>query len=846
MVRTKARVAGAAGVALLVLAPFAASAPPPPPPCNKFTGGTCISVSVAPNPMMTPVNAPFAALAAVTGSAGETLVFASISDAANVFSFNDPQCMSGGGPHSCLLGSGGLLTPVTLVVDCTPMASGTFVGTITVLGPGADTDQATMTCATIESPPDPGQLMFTQTPAPIAVAVNTLGATSVGIGTTGGSDHLVSATLTGPDAASFSFADARCAGGGGSACTFMPPVALGATSFAVQCTPPDVTQRTAMLVVTGSGIPTDQVTTPLTCTGQMSMGSGPVLQVSPSSLDLTAPVGGMITSSTNVSDVGGATLLVSTAISSGSDVFTAVDCLGGCSIGSGSGSAVRVSFAPTTWGTVHGTLALSSNDPMQMNVPVALTGHGSGGELQVSPLTITLGPLPLNSPQTVAVTLHDFGNIALTTTVGPTSGPFSTSATTVASAPGTDGMLGVTCGSSSPTTGSASTSITLSTPAAYAGSAQSIAVMCEIADTNIQVSPLAFDFGEHRVGEALAPQTLTITNPTSSTVTIDALGLLRDAPGLTLSGPTGVMALPPGAQLTATLALSSAQAVDLGTPREAVTIDLTEPSGPKHLELTVTGNVGTASSTLVPTSLDLGTACVGHTVTAAAVLTNTGPIALHVQQPTIDTDFAVTLADPTSYPPAGAILAADGSAQVTISPISSAAGSASGVLTWTDDVPNKYEVPIALTYKDSGAAISPLDLPFGTVPVGISSSASTVVVENCGSAATTFEIGAINPVTGTGHAWAVTPSGTQALPPHGQLAVTITFAPHYADAYNASLQLIVDGAPTAVRLTGTGAGSTTERTFYGCGCEGGGSPERSLPLVAAVALIIRRRRRGSS
>ena len=93
----------------------------------------------------------------------------------------------------------------------------------------------------------------------------------------------------------------------------------------------------------------------------------------------------------------------------------------------------------------------------------------------------------------------------------------------------------------------------------------------------------------------------------------------------------------------------------------------------------------------------------------------------------------------------------------------------------------------------------------------------------------------------------MSPFGPQTLPPHGSgLTLAVTFSPLYPDHYNASLQLVVDGAPAAVQLDGNGSGTANDRTFYGCGCEGGGSPERSLPLAGAVLALIVRRRRGSS
>ena len=281
-------------------------------------------------------------------------------------------------------------------------------------------------------------------------------------------------------------------------------------------------------------------------------------------------------------------------------------------------------------------------------------------------------------------------------------------------------------------------------------------------------------------------------------------------------------------------------------PAEQLLVSITDANGTSVVGVNITGSVGVASSTISPAALDLGTACVGHDVSGQVLLTNTGTANIDIQPPVADQGFTAAFTDPPSYPGGEAKLVPGAIASTTVSPTSGSAGVYSGTLTWIDNVPNTYTVPLSLTYKSEGTALSPLDLAFGTVKVGIESPPALVRLENCGTTPTTVTVGSVNPVNGTADAWHVTPSGPQTLSAHDSVTVAVTFSPLYPDHYNASLQLVVDDAPAAVQLDGNGSGTANERTFYGCGCQGGGSPRRSAPFALAVLAIIVRRRRGSS
>ena len=754
-----------------------------------------------------------------------------------------PKPPAGGCPGAPL--DGGSSCMFIAVIDAAGSGSGSGEAGVDGLvgsGPDAGTPDAALPV---------GQIAFANHNLAIGTPPGTL---PVEVTALNGSDTLMAAAILNDTDGVFSITDPRCAAPG-STCGFGSGVPLGTTTVDVTCAATG-SAHFAQLEVFGANGSSDTDLASLAC-APASTSVAPKIHASDFTITAMVASTGMDATSVRNESIGSgaaATLTFTAQIANGQDpAFALASCTAptGCMAAPGQGSDLRATFAPQRWGTdQHAEIDLSSNDPTAMQTSIIVSGIGLGGVLDVLAPTgsaFTIGPLPLGASQTQDVTLHDDGNLTLTTAITGASAPFSTTVASIDSASGHDATFGVTCGSSAPTppTGITQT-IALDTPRAYAGQHQTLSATCIVANTHVQVMPTAFDFGEVRLGAPIPSQTLTITNPTASAVTIDSITLLRSTTGLALDTPPASTLLAPGASLTATLSLSSGELTDLDDPREAIAIDLDEPTGHSHLELAVLGRVVTSSSTIAPAGLDLGTACVGHAISAHEILTNTGTGILRVQEPTIDQDFTLNLADPTSYPADGAPIAAGSAARIELSPISTALGVARGTLTWADDVPSLYTVPVTVSYIAVGTAVSPLDLAFGTVPVGISSSGGIITIDNCDDTATTVDLGDVNPVAGTANAWRLSASGKVPLAAHQHLVVTVTFAPRYPDDYNASLQLTVNGAPTAVRLSGRGAGSANERTFYGCGCAGGGSPAGAVVLGAAGLLIIRRRRRGSS
>ena len=112
-----------------------------------------------------------------------------------------------------------------------------------------------------------------------------------------------------------------------------------------------------------------------------------------------------------------------------------------------------------------------------------------------------------------------------------------------------------------------------------------------------------------------------------------------------------------------------------------------------------------------------------------------------------------------------------------------------------------------------------------------------------------MSIASVTATQGDVAAWSVSPpvGFMKVLAAHERLTIDVQFAPHARGSYVAALQLSANGNTLSVPLTGNGtSGSLLHTDFYACTCSGAGSPASGLWIVAALALVICRRRRGSS
>ncbi len=765
------------------------------------------------------------AMMTITGDAGSNLSFTGACSGHSCFT-----SVNGGGS-----GGGGV------GIKCQPNSTMAVVAQLEVvtmpgMGSGSMMPVPGMGSATLVWDAFTGNLIrIVENPISITAPLGQVGSGSATVVAMIGQTTMQNAFISGGDA---TFKISNC---GAQTCAFSPAISTP-TSLTVECQTAAAPKLATLTVVEPGG---GSDFKPITCT---STGGGPMLFVNPGSHDYgTVPVGQTSPFMFELRNTGGAMLsgVAITFPGPSGPHWSASSCTPAspCSIAPASSTFVTVTFAPAAHGDKSTTMQIASNDPASPAF-VSLMGVGTGGVMVVTspagpPYDLDLGTIPRGQMFSRTVTIANSGNAGITAQITGATAPYSVMPASdfITSSPKS---FTVTCQSS---TASANNDQTLSiTSDAYVGSPQSLAVHCTIADTLVQVTPSSFDFGEVRIGSPARTLAVTVTNPMTAPAPahVVSLGLRDPRDGLSLVPPSTDVVLQPGDAASATLQLTTAMDSDLAGEFLDIHVD------GAMLALPVTGKVVTPHSRVVPGELDLGTACVGTQVAGTVMLINDGTATLGVDPPQLDGSFLASSPPGTTYPlalsPMNAIAA-------SVSPAMSATGPIEGLLTWRDDSPSEFHIPVKLDYVSSGTALSPAALDFGTVAVDAAAFPQHITLENCDLAPSKITIKAINTKQGAVGAWVLEPrlGYDKMLAAHEKQAITVTFRPPARGRYEANLEIVTDAGPRTIHLSGDATGRDFDETsFYACACSGPGAPSRGWPIALALVAIVRRRRAPSS
>lgn len=656
---------------------------------------------------------------------------------------------------------------------------------------------------------------------------------------TGAADSIESATIVGADATAFQLVAPAppCAG---QACTFSPAMPLGTgITLTVQCTP-GTTQKTAQLKVKGTAHATDVDVADLTCVADSGAST------SPSQLDFgdvkvtdtSAPLSFMIH---NLSS----TAPTSVTIDTGHPDWIASSCVAqACPIAAGGTIAVDVRFKPSVPAQNNRTLGVFVGATRVASVD--LIGNGVGSKLRVTsnqaPYLIDFGTIGLATNRTRTVTLKADGNRSLNVAIGsPASPPFTVSKPALDLAPGAEDMFDVSCQSSTAGTFDSAVTLMAGPPDhVYAADTPKLDVHCKVANTPIQVSPDELDFGEVRKNTPPPTITVTISNPSAQTISLDYVKLQSASGPVAIAAPN-VTSLGPSEMVTASLTLAT-------TAEATIQNSLLVGVGGEELVTPITGSVVTASARVTPTSLRLGSVCINTQVDEPVKLVNNGTARLHAQPPVMDDPFAVLFTNPVNYPEGGALLAPLEEATASVRLATSTPGPVTGKLTWDVDAPDApFTIEASLEIKNAGTAVSPQALGFDQLPVMERSDRRTIRLENCGTVPSRLVIRGVVSSRGSVGAWEVMPSTLDTmLQPAEKRTIEVTFAPKRTGVYLAAIVLEVDGVMQSIELTGEAIGNDVNReSLYACSCEVPGSPLAGAPIVIVIVCVMlpRRRRR---
>ena len=335
----------------------------------------------------------------------------------------------------------------------------------------------------------------------------------------------------------------------------------------------------------------------------------------------------------------------------------------------------------------------------------------------------------------------------------------------------------------------------------------------------VSVAPNALTFASTPVGGSGSAKVVTLSNTSTSAVTIASIQVAgADPTSFTIGTQTCGATLAANATCTFGVTFRPKAA---GTLTASISVADNAASSPQSVALTGTGYT-LATATLSPTALTFPATAVGTTSAAQTVtVSNTGQAALTMKS------IALTGTNPARYAisnqTCGTTLAAAGNCTFAVTFTPTAAGTFPASVTLTDSAANSPQV-LTLTGSTTATTqtvtLSPTTLTYAATPVGGSGSAKVVTLSNTGTSAVTISSIQIVGANATSFALGQQTCGTT-LAAKATCTFGVTLRPKAAGTLTASVSVAdsATGSPQAVALTGTGYTlgtavlSTTALTF---------------------------------
>ncbi|MCE9572873.1 MAG: choice-of-anchor D domain-containing protein [Deltaproteobacteria bacterium] len=521
-------------------------------------------------------------------------------------------------------------------------------------------------------------------------------------------------------------------------------------------------------------------------------------KATPARIDLApAPIGTSTVSTISVSNVGFATLDITSATLTGDTSQVAFAyASGACQSGTvcnrtysiipnGPAVAIPVRCTVSGFGPRYADLELTSNTLGTLVVPIMCQGPS----LAPSPSLLTFGSVPVGGSVTKTVTLTNVG-LAPITGITATASPAPFARTGALPAPidiGNSATIAVTC---TPTAaGTFSGALTINNSS---GLATTVSLSCTGTPPAAPIlsAPSTFDVGDVRVG-TFVDRGIALTNSGNAPLTIT---------GATVNNPTFTVISTPGP-----IAAQNSGAL---TVRCKPTL-----AGSYSAILTVNSDGGTANITLscrgvasvlgaTPNPLAFGGVRVGTSVDATVTVTNSGLASLNLSSATVSGGcFSRIGGLPGPIAPSG------GTATITVRCTPGAMVDYSGSLVIVSDG-GALTIPLLATGTTPVLAVTSTQVPFGDVRVGTSST-QVVGLKNTGNMNLT-----VNALTiGAAPFNLASPIALPAtIHPNETVNVNVACAPTAPGVFASTLAVASDGGSANISLTCRGVASVLGAT----------------------------------
>ena len=579
-------------------------------------------------------------------------------------------------------GVNGIATPKTVTagqsvsanVSFQPTGAGGVSGTLSITSNDPVNPTTTVTLAGTGSTTAPGQLQANPT------------SVSFGNVSTGGSSTKA-IILSNTGSTSVPISVIAVTGTGFSVNGITTPFTLNA---AATVTLNAVFAPTAAGNATGSvTITTDALHSPLTIS-MTGTGAQPGLSISPTSFAFGSVVDGQTKSQTfTLKNTGGTSLTISQLSVSGAG-YSLNGLTMPSTVAAGASVTFNALFAPTTAGSLPGTITITSNAPNSPST-IALSGTGTAGTviLTANPTSLAFGNVNAGTTSSKSVTLTNSGTGNVTISqVAVSAKDVTTSGVTtpVTLTPGQSQTLNVAFKPTAAETVSGNITVTNSL-----GTTTVISVSGTGLQAAISLTPSSANFGSVTVG-ATNSQTIKIGNTGTAVLTITQATAAGS--GFSVTGLTLPLSINPGA--TSNFNAQYQPSVP-GAASGSITIVSNAATSPSTVSLTGTGVAATQLLSLSTNSLSFGNVNTGTSSTLPVTLTNTG---------NSNVQISLIAATGTGYSLSGA------GVPVTLTPSQSltfnvlfspaVTGSASGSVTVTS---NATGSPATITLSGTGAVI---------------------------------------------------------------------------------------------------------------------------------------------
>jgi hypothetical protein len=475
-----------------------------------------------------------------------------------------------------------------------------------------------------------------------------------------------------------------------------------------------------------------------------------------------------------------------------------------CGTGGAAGGTctINVTFTPTTFGNVTGTLTLTdSYSTSPQTLP--LTGVGVVAGAGFSPASLTFADQAVGTSSAMqAVTMTNIGSAALAITsvsvAGTNGGDFSETTNC-----GTSLAVAASCTINvafAPTaSGARSASITVADSAL--GSPQGFPISGTGIAPAVGLSPASVTFASQAVGTTSAAAVVTLSNSGSAALTIGGVSITGSNSGdFSQSNSCG-----------ASLAPATSCAIDVtftplaaGTRQATLSISDNATGTPQTIALTGTGAVPAVSfsaATLTFANQPVGSPSPANGVT----LFNTGSAPLSISSINIT---GANAGDFSQTNNCGASVAAGSNCTISATFTPTAPGTRSAALSFVSNATGSPQSVALSGFATSGgptASVSPLTLKFASQNLVTTSAPQSVTLTNTGGAALS-----ITSIVASGD-YAQTNNCGSSLAAAASCTINVTFSPSFTGSRTGYITF-ADSDPSilqTVSLTGTGAAPST-------------------------------------